>query len=286
MKVSFFVTMFLLMSVVASTAVSQIPNPGFETWSGGSPAGWLAANSSEVTTVTQVNDPHSGSAAAFGRIVMIAPGAFVSPVLAAGSDGGGFPVNFRPEALRGWYKFTGAGGDALVIATAFKLGENGIGAGNFSENNTRTIYREFVAPIHWVSTEVPELATINVVIVGGGTTFHEGSSYVLDDLAWGSATTDVPGRGASLPRTFVLEQNFPNSFNPTTKIQFEIPDERIVTLRVYNILGQEVATLVNDRLDAGHYRTEFNGTGLASGTYIYKLQAGSFTATRKFQFVR
>jgi hypothetical protein len=91
---------------------------------------------------------------------------------------------------------------------------------------------------------------------------------------------------ASLPDAFALEQNYPNPFNPVTTIRFALPEPAQVTLKVYSITGQEVATLVNDRREAGTYAVPFDalsqGKTLASGVYFYQLRAGSFTAARKF----
>ena len=79
-----------------------------------------------------------------------------------------------------------------------------------------------------------------------------------------------------------LYQNYPNPFNPTTKINYSIPRRSLVTLKVYNILGNEVATLVNEEKAAGNYKVVFDGSYLSSGTFFYKIQSGSFTDTKKF----
>ncbi|MBU1298275.1 MAG: T9SS type A sorting domain-containing protein, partial [Bacteroidetes bacterium] len=79
--------------------------------------------------------------------------------------------------------------------------------------------------------------------------------------------------GSGIPDDYSLSQNYPNPFNPTTTINFSIPKSGLVTLKVYNILGQEVASLVNEEMKAGNYRVNFNANGLASGVYFYKLQA-------------
>jgi len=87
---------------------------------------------------------------------------------------------------------------------------------------------------------------------------------------------------AALPADYALYQNYPNPFNPSTEIHFSLPKPEIVSVKVYNIFGQEVATLVdNQQFAAGHYAAEFNASGFASGVYLYRLQAGSFTATKK-----
>ncbi|MBT8379039.1 MAG: T9SS type A sorting domain-containing protein [Ignavibacteria bacterium] len=80
---------------------------------------------------------------------------------------------------------------------------------------------------------------------------------------------------------FRLEQNYPNPFNPTTKIKFELPDQNRVTLKVYNVLGNEIATLINKDKPSGTYEIEFDATGLPSGIYFYELHAGNFVETRK-----
>ncbi len=85
---------------------------------------------------------------------------------------------------------------------------------------------------------------------------------------------------------FVLNQNYPNPFNPTTVISYSIPNETRVTLRVYNILGKEVATLVNGEKPAGNYNIIFNGSNLASGVYFYQLTAGNFMATKKLMLIK
>ncbi len=85
---------------------------------------------------------------------------------------------------------------------------------------------------------------------------------------------------------FKLEQNFPNPFNPTTKISFSLPQSALVTLKVYDILGREIATLVNDKKPMGQYEVTFDGNYLADGVYFYRMQAGSFTSTKKFVLLK
>jgi hypothetical protein len=80
---------------------------------------------------------------------------------------------------------------------------------------------------------------------------------------------------------FGLEQNYPNPFNPSTAIVFTVAEERGVRLVVYDALGAEVAELVNEVLPAGRYEVTFDASSLPSGTYIYRMQAGDFTATQR-----
>ena len=91
---------------------------------------------------------------------------------------------------------------------------------------------------------------------------------------------------ASVINGYELKQNYPNPFNPSTIISYQIPQNSFVTLKVYNILGNEVATLVNEQQTAGKYNFNFKANNLASGIYIYKLTAGSFTSVRKLTLLK
>jgi hypothetical protein len=105
-----------------------------------------------------------------------------------------------------------------------------------------------------------------------------------------TSVLDRPG----MPSEFVLSQNYPNPFNPSTVIEFALPHESIVTLGIYNLLGERVAQLVEEKKPAGYYSVTFNARGLATGLYFYKLQAGdpsagsgqSFVQTRKLVLLR
>jgi ligand-binding sensor domain-containing protein len=86
--------------------------------------------------------------------------------------------------------------------------------------------------------------------------------------------------------SFTLSQNYPNPFNPSTVISYQLPVIGFVTLKVYNILGREIATLVNEEKPAGEYKVEFNGNNLPSGIYFYQLKAGSFAEIRKMVLLK
>jgi hypothetical protein len=99
-------------------------------------------------------------------------------------------------------------------------------------------------------------------------------------------TSGVKEIDGVLPEAFQLEQNYPNPFNPTTNIRYSIPTSAFVTLTVYDMVGQEVATLFSGHQDAGNYVADFNATNLANGTYFYTLKADNFTETRKMLLVK
>lgn len=83
------------------------------------------------------------------------------------------------------------------------------------------------------------------------------------------------------PKEFTIGQNYPNPSNPKSKIDFELPEKGLVNISVYNLLGKLVSELVNEEKDPGIYSVEFDGSGIASGTYLYRIVSGSFTQVKK-----
>jgi len=105
----------------------------------------------------------------------------------------------------------------------------------------------------------------------------------------GNCTTDNEmsvGNQEEIPTDYSLLQNYPNPFNPTTKIEYSLPEASMVKLAVYNNLGQEVASLVNEYKAAGKYIADFNANNLPSGMYFYKLQSGNFNSMKKMMLIK
>ena len=101
-----------------------------------------------------------------------------------------------------------------------------------------------------------------------------------------SAVTSVDEKEGGVVNNFSLEQNYPNPFNPITSIQYAIDSRQLIQLKVYDVLGNEIATLVNEEKPAGNYEINFNASKLSSGVYFYKLQAGSFVETKKMVLLK
>jgi len=100
-------------------------------------------------------------------------------------------------------------------------------------------------------------------------------------LKFNVGTVGIQNVQTGIPSQYLLAQNYPNPFNPVTNINFSLPKDGLVTLKVYDILGKEVITLVNENKQAGNYRVDFNGSNFASGMYFYKIESGSFVQTRR-----
>ena len=113
---------------------------------------------------------------------------------------------------------------------------------------------------------------------------HNAAGYgpfsAIDSFTTGTST-GVDNKPNRIPSTFALFQNYPNPFNPTTNIEFSIPTKSFSSLKIFDVTGREVATLVSEELSAGSYMRQWNAANVSSGIYFYRLQAGSFVQTRK-----
>ena len=124
-----------------------------------------------------------------------------------------------------------------------------------------------------------------------GETYITLKGCIVDGVVYGDTTTvGVEDVANPIVSTFKLEQNYPNPFNPTTNIVFRIAEGGFVTLKVYDILGNEIATLVNEELPAGEYEVEFNTSSIthhpSSGIYFYQLKSGNFVETKKMILIK
>ncbi len=145
--------------------------------------------------------------------------------------------------------------------------------------------------------EEVDLATLDLSYSTGSASYTKATGgFPLGDLNWfpakkaewlaAGSPTGIKKEDLDIPSTYKLSQNYPNPFNPSTVISFSIPNASITKLSVYNILGQEVATLVNKELSAGSYKFEFNANSLTSGIYFYKLQSNNYSQVKKMMLIK
>ena len=102
----------------------------------------------------------------------------------------------------------------------------------------------------------------------------------------GSPASGITQNGNNIPTEYALSQNYPNPFNPTTNIKFDLPKQGLVSLKVYDVIGKEVATLVNEVKSAGSYNVDFNGTNLSSGVYFYRLETDNFIDVKRMILIK
>jgi FG-GAP-like repeat/Secretion system C-terminal sorting domain/IPT/TIG domain/FG-GAP repeat len=154
-------------------------------------------------------------------------------------------------------------------------------------NMSTNVNMSFASPVSFGSGGEPEHFAIADIDGDGAPDVvmphWSGSVSLLRNTVMPDAVPDI---GSRIPTRFDLSQNYPNPFNPTTKIQFSIVHRQLTIVNVYDVLGREVATLVNEVKEPGTYTVRFSGSGLASGVYFYRLTAGSYLATHKMILMR
>ena len=116
-----------------------------------------------------------------------------------------------------------------------------------------------------------------------GEPYGEAYLVIQDEIC---LNKEVQPISSELLTDYILEQNYPNPFNPSTKIKYSLADDGMIKLAVYNMLGEEVASLVETEQDAGNYEVQFNAADLPSGMYIYRLQTNNFSSIKKLMVIK
>ena len=133
---------------------------------------------------------------------------------------------------------------------------------------------------NWNLTGTPQQSNIyDITFSSNRNGWAVGNNGVI--LKYNSSLVSVNNLNSVNPESFILQQNYPNPFNPKTVINYELRVTSNAKLRVFDVLGNEVAELVNEKQNAGSYSVEFDGSGFASGIYFYKLTAGEFSETKR-----
>ena len=133
----------------------------------------------------------------------------------------------------------------------------------------------------------PYPVTKDSLAVGRHSVVGEVNGYGFSDTLWVTVNTiNAVREEPSVPQGYALENNYPDPFNPSTTIGYRLPVRSHIVILIYDVLGREVATLVNEQQNAGNYSISFNADGLPSGTYFYRMQAGTFTETKKLMVIK
>jgi len=273
-------TLFVIL-MLSSSAFPQIPNNSFESWDQGNPVDWWTDGG-----VTQSSDAWEGSSAALLTVIDDGSGIGYIPFLSPGDNGNGFPVSQRHGSFGGYFK---SGGTAftsnLNIYIFMYLGQDLIGTGSTDITFGVGDWSEFLVPINYSTGDTPDWAVIDIYVMNSGGQPNFIGTWAMVDYVTFGGVSDVE-LISGLPENFSLQQNYPNPFNPTTLIEYSIPEQSFVDLKVYDILGNEIAVLVNAEQSAGTYRADFTADNFASGLYVAQLRAGSFSKTIKMSLMK
>jgi hypothetical protein len=186
-----------------------------------------------------------------------------------------FPTDFTPSGLL-----------SITGSTVWYLGGNG----DDSLNNFTHIYKSTDEGMHWsdmsFDTDPIMILDLDAIKLDGkiyGWATTAGGMFKLVDTA---VVIGISNNGSLVPGHYSLEQNYPNPFNPTTKIKYGLPKSSFVNIVLYDILGKEISVLAIGFKTAGQYEILFDGSGLASGVYIYKIIAGDFNESKRMVLLK
>lgn len=213
-------------------------------------------------------------------------------------NGGQWSIGITP----GWIPFIGAVGTLIVGQSGVGIYELTVwmksnperGSASFGrhahDNPWKQVYCDSAS---WVSYSLVDTLSLQpndtiVVLLSAGSDEVPLGNVLFDLVRLQKIQTmgSADGYRNSLPVSFALHQNYPNPFNPNTTISYELPASCFVTLRVFDLLGREIITLVNKQQQAGRYGVNFNANALTSGIYFYSIQSGQYRDTKKMLLIR
>ncbi len=174
------------------------------------------------------------------------------------SKSGAFVFAMREGEIAG-YAITNGEGNYVI---------DGLAPGSYSVSVDKAGYNESAA------------LTVNASYDIQGSPLNGSANFVINSVMSVSVNSTVQ------PNSYALEQNYPNPFNPSTTIKYSLPSNSTVSLKVYNLVGQEVATLINSYQSSGEYTVSFNASNLSSGVYFYRLESGSFNVVKKMLLIK
>jgi hypothetical protein len=269
-------------SGLTNTAVNAMTTFGAFTYAGTSGGFFISSNSGGTWTISNAGLTSTNVQCMFSP---------ATSIIYVGTSNGGVFVSTNNGAN---WSAANSGLTSLAVRALVAQGANvfaGTAGGVFVSRNSGATWTVANTGLNNISIQSLNLDIRDFLFAG-----------TLGNGAWRRPyveLTDVKEIGGIVPTRFVLEQNYPNPFNPSTRIRFSIADRNeregengrrgegaSVTLKVFDVLGREVATLVNENLSAGSYETTFDATFLSSGVYVYRMQAGDFSASRRMIVVK
>lgn len=284
----YFVLVLIMVLSPLSFLYAQVPNAGFENWTGTEPDHWLTNNSPSINLfpILQSAVSHSGSYSLRAEVKTF--GFPVAPLALAGDNGNGFPVSQKFANFSGYYQFSQvASNDAIVMQLAMFSNGSGIGGADFLLGMNTANWTQFSAPIIYFVPGIPDSCVLSIQILDTLAGIPDVGTYALIDDLTLSGTVSIPDDNSPIVHDFILRQNYPNPFNPETNIEFYVPHQSQGSLIIYNQLGQEIDRLVNGEIKAGWNSIKWVPSNLIpSGIFYYQIKTTNFIDTKKMILIR
>ncbi len=258
--------------------------------------GWSIMNTASEDTSMLINHTTDGGIHWVAQYTDVSAGAFNAIQFTDSNNGwvvgGEGKILKTTDGGTTWFKVTNTGiapqskSKCLFYLNA-DTGWIGTNDGIPNENPDRVVLHTTDGGANWTTsyrTQNDSSAVFSIFFLDANNGWFTGDYGRIEHTINGG--TEIKGNGRRVPDVFSLYQNYPNPTNPTTAIAYDIPNLSFVTLRVYNVLGQLVETLVSSYKQSGHYQVTFDGSSLPSGVYFYRLEAGSFVQVRKLMILK
>ena len=283
----------LVIMIVSGFLFAQNSPIDFETGGYGATWTWTVFENGDNPSLEIVTNPNTGginSSATVAKFTALQTGQpWAGCESLHGSDIGTFSLDATNSTVKIMvYKTVISDvGLKFVIPSSGSLGE--IKVANTVTNAWEELTFDFSSHIG-----LPEAIGIDQIVVfpdfdlGGRT---QDNIIYFDNISFYSNSVGVDNRSETFPQGFVLEQNFPNPFNPSTTLRYELPEDGLVNVTIYDMMGRQVSTLVSSQQAAGYKSIQWNATNdfgkpVSAGVYLYQIQAGEFVQTKKMVLLK
>lgn len=271
---------FLLMAVLA---FAQIPNAGFEQWTGNEPAGWSTNNANLPGSTTKCTTAHSGSYSAQISTMPVAT-SYAGGNLTSGDGVLYFATgSLNPPAFNGWYQLSANGGDYVAIDIATKCGNTGSGAGVLYLKDNTSVWKQFSVCIYYPAQCGTDSAQALIWLTNAATFCNAGTSARIDDLSFGACVTAVYGPD----NIAAFESLSPNPASAYSDVIYALSDAGNVNIALYDLSGRMVQELLPPVLQApGRYKVPAELSGLEGGLYLCVLTVNGQAFTKKLMVAK
>ncbi len=248
---------------------AQVPNAGFESWTSGNPDNWATSNAfpAGLVNVTQSSDSHTGSSALQGNVVSFF-GTPAGPLIQSGTDATGFAITAAYHSIDLWYKFTGVGGDKFSVNVSLDKSGTSIAQGAIALPATMNTYTHLTLPLNYTTSEVPDVAIIQISITGPvtGNDVHTGSVMLVDDISFSLSTGIEPAVLSSMEG-----KCYPNPSSDVVNIPLTGSNTGSTILKVFDSYGKEVTNIPCQSGQFGTNVFQLSVKDLPPGIYYYSI---------------
>lgn len=268
--------------------IGQITNPGFESWvtdpdGNINPVGWQTTNDFPVVSVEPFGPGCQGENAM--KVKTLDMGLIALPGIAIMEAA--YDFDKIPSKFGACVKANIEPGDVAYIIVALMRGDSVIALQDsctFKIDSTISQFTYLEFPIAVQSSLLPD--SFLIMVVSGLSNAKVGTEIIIDEIAFIAGNPTEVSEESGNPRGYLLLENYPNPFNPSTRIKYQVARNAHVSLKVQDLLGREVAVLVDEEQGAGSYEVDYDASQLTGGVYFCTLQNGALNGVTKMLLVR